>query len=116
MSEFLNKAITAHSAWKGRLRTAVDGGEVPDPATVRVDNLCDLGKWIHGEGKELEARPEFQDLRVKHARFHAAAAAVINLVVAKKTAEAAQSLDTGEFAHASREVVAAITKLKAGLP
>jgi hypothetical protein len=116
MSEFLNKAITAHSAWKTRLRSALDSGTVPDVSTVRSDNLCDLGKWIHGEGKELEARPEFQDLRAKHARFHVAAAAVVNLIAAKKKAEAAQSLESGEFAQASREVIAAITKLKAGLP
>jgi hypothetical protein len=55
-------------------------------------------------------------LRAKHARFHVAAAAVVNLIAAKKKAEAAQSLESGEFAQASREVIAAITKLKAGLP
>lgn len=116
MSEFLDKAITAHSAWKTRLRSALESGMVPDVNTVRGDNLCDLGKWIHGEGKELEVKPELQDLRAKHARFHVAAAAVVNLIAAKKKAEAAQSLESGEFAHASREVIAAITKLKAGLP
>ena len=115
MSEFLNKAIVAHSAWKTRLRTALESGTIPDVNTVKVDNLCDLGKWIHGEGKEHEASPVFQDLRTKHARFHTAAAAVVTLIAAKNKPEAEKSLDAGDFAKASQEVVAAIIKLKQGV-
>jgi hypothetical protein len=116
MTEFLSKAIVAHSAWKMRLRSSLESGTLPDVKTVRVDNFCDLGKWIHGDGKEYDAMPEFQDLRSKHAKFHAVAATVVDLIAAKKTTEAEQSLDAGEFARASREVIAAINKLKAGLP
>ena len=113
MSEFLNKAITAHSAWKGRLRTAIDGGAVPDPATVRVDNVCDLGKWIHGEGKAHQSLPEFQALKEQHAQFHQAAGHVIGLVKKGDKAGAENELMRGQFNTASGKVIAAIGALKA---
>jgi hypothetical protein len=113
MSEFLNKAITAHSAWKGRLRTAIDGGDVPDPSTVRADNLCDLGKWIHGEGKAHQSLPEFQALKEQHAHFHQAAAHIIDLVKKGDKAGADNDLMRGQFAAASGKVIASITALKA---
>jgi chemoreceptor zinc-binding protein len=112
MSEFLNKSITAHSAWKGRLRTAIDGGELPDAPTVRADNKCDLGKWLHGEGMSHQSLPEFQHLKTEHAHFHSAAADVIEMIRKGDKAKATADLDTGVFAHASQKVVASITNLR----
>ena len=112
MSEFLNKAITAHSAWKGRLRKAIDGGEIPDAATVRADNQCDLGKWIEGDGKSHQNLPEFQELKSQHTQFHKAAADVVELIKTGDKAKAQADLDTGAFAGISTKVVNAITNLR----
>jgi hypothetical protein len=112
MSEFLNKAITAHSAWKGKLRTAIEGGEVPDAAKTRADNQCDLGKWIHGEGASHQSLSEYQQLKTDHANFHSAAANVIDLIKKGNKTQASTELDSGAFARASEKVVASITGLR----
>lgn len=47
-----DEAIAAHTQWKVRLRTFIDGtGEKLESTTVRLDNPCDVGKWIHGGGR-----------------------------------------------------------------
>ena len=112
MSDFLDKAITAHNAWKSRLKTAINGGEVPEETKVAVDNLCDLGKWIHGDGSKLSKLPEYTDLKAKHARFHQAAAKVVKLIKSGNNAGASEELEGGEYRKVSSEVIAAIVKLK----
>jgi methyl-accepting chemotaxis protein len=112
MTEFLNKAIMAHSAWKGRLRKAVDGGELPDATSVRADNQCDLGKWIYGDGKSHQSLPEFQELKSQHAHFHKAAADVVEMIKKGDKAKAHADLESGVFAGVSVKVVNAITNLR----
>jgi hypothetical protein len=112
MTEFLDKAITAHSAWKMRLREAINGKQQVDPTAVGKDNLCDLGKWIHGEGCAHQSTPEYQTLKTRHAEFHVCAGKVAQMVKDGKTADAGKALDGPEFAGASTKVVAAIGALK----
>jgi methyl-accepting chemotaxis protein len=112
MSEFLNKAIMAHSAWKGRLRKAIDGGEIPDAASVRADNQCDLGKWLNGDGKSHQNLPEYQELKSQHAQFHKAAADVVEMIKKGDKAKAQADLESGSFAGASTKVVNAISNLR----
>jgi len=112
MSDFLDKAIMAHNLWKGRLRSALAGGALPDEEMVRRDNACDLGKWIHGEGQRCREMLEYKAILSAHARFHQAAGDVIKLVKASKTLEAAHELDKGEFTIASVDVMLAIEKLR----
>lgn len=112
MSDFLDKAMTAHNAWKTRLQDAIEGGAVPDEAVVRADDRCDLGKWIHGEGGQYGSLTEFQETREAHARFHLAAAEVIKMIKGGKRAEASQDLEHGVFSKASNAVMMAIMKLK----
>jgi hypothetical protein len=112
MSDFLDSAITAHNLWKARLRTAIDGGEIPDEKKVDVDNQCDLGKWIYGDGGKQNHSPEFQELKTKHTEFHHAAAGVIKLIKAGNKAGASEDLERGQFSKASSAVVSAIVKVK----
>lgn len=110
---FLDQAINAHSQWKVKLLTAVNGGELPDKAQCGVDNQCDLGKWIYGEGRlKHSALGEFAVLRDAHKHFHQAVGSVVDLVAQKKVADAAKNIHEGEFSVKSREVVMAIMKLK----
>ena len=112
MSDFLDKAIMAHNLWKGRLRASLSGGALPDEEMVRRDDACDLGKWIHGEGRQCQEMLEYKEILSAHARFHQAAGDVIKLVKASKTLEAAQELDKGEFTIASVGVMLALEKLR----
>ncbi len=110
-------AISAHSSWKGKLRSYL---AKPDRsmsgADVAKDNSCDLGKWLYGEGAKFSNLPEYQAARSEHARFHKAAADIIHKAdsgqnVVEETALGAKS----DFASASSAVVSALMALKSKL-
>src|SRR5512142_3129062 len=73
-----DEAIVVHSAWKRNIRAYL---EKPDGTLkgedIGVDNKCELGKWIHGEGRHYAALPEFGTLSSAHKRFHLAAADLV---------------------------------------
>jgi len=106
-------AIAAHIKWKVRLARFIDGtsAEQLKSETVCKDNLCELGKWIYGEGAIFNAKPHYQDLVTKHANFHRCAADVV-IKVESNDKTGAKSLLTGRFAVASKETVTAIMELK----
>ena len=106
-------AIAAHIKWKVRLTQFIDGTstEQLNSATICKDNLCDLGKWIYGEGAQYKAAPHYKDLVAKHANFHLCAADVVKKVEANDKA-GAKALLAGPFSNASKETVTAIMELK----
>ena len=106
-------AIAAHIKWKVRLSQFIDGtsSEKLSSDTICKDNLCDLGKWIYGEGAQYKKAPHYQDLVKKHANFHLCAAEVVKMVE-KGDRPGAKNALSGEFAAASKETVTAIMELK----
>jgi hypothetical protein len=103
--DMIQKAIAAHSSWKSRLRSAVDTGKFDvTPATVKLDNQCEFGKWLHGsdfsaDEKKTENYRTVVDL---HAKFHLEAAQILEWVTSgrKDTAEKAMGLE-GSYTKAS---------------
>jgi hypothetical protein len=116
MSEFLDKAITAHLAWKGRLRAALDNPGSLDEKTIVLDNACELGKWIEGDGKKYQDLPDFQILKKKHTEFHRLTASVVVLMKSGKKIEALDEIDNGMYATKSNEVINAIAQLRKSAP
>jgi len=106
-------AIAAHIKWKVRLTQFIDGTstETLSSANVCKDNLCDLGKWIYGEGAKFKAAGHYQDLVKKHANFHVCAGDIVKKVESGDKAGAKTALG-GPFAGASKETVAAIMEVK----
>ncbi len=106
-------AIAAHIKWKVRLAQFIDGTsqEKLQSATVAQDDLCELGKWLRGEGAKFAALPKYRDLLDKHANFHACAGDVVRRVENHDRAGAKAALG-GAFATASKETVMAIMDLK----
>lgn len=107
-------AIAAHSKWKATLTEYL---KKPDrslnAAQVSLDNVCELGKWIAGEGRQYATLPEFAKVKDDHARFHKVAAQVVERANAgerlvEETALGARS----DFASASSAVVRSIVALK----
>jgi hypothetical protein len=71
-------AIRDHIKIKMKLRIYIakpDG--TLDPEAIAVDNGCELGRWLHGEGMAFAGTGEYQALIVEHARLHKAAADII---------------------------------------
>lgn len=107
-------AINAHIAWKKKLGTYLQN---PDKslkaAEVQVDNKCDLGKWIYGEGAKHAALPEYSVLKTEHAKFHKCAASIIIQADAGKSVTEEVALGSkSEFSVASANVVGAIMKMR----
>ncbi len=69
--DVLRSAVTAHGRWRFKLRAAANGGTPIDPATASRDDVCDVGKWLHGTGAQLYSNLlEYQDVLEAHATFH----------------------------------------------
>jgi len=110
-----DEALNAHAQWKLRLLTFINGAskEPLDPKVVGRDDQCGLGKWIHGEAKVHSALPEYAQLVEIHARFHKAAATVLNSHLSGKTPQAKAMLDPGgAFHEAAMETLIGIRHLR----
>ncbi len=108
-------AAEAHRRWKTRLRNALNGGELPEPETVCRDDQCELGRWLHGVGRQRWGnRPGFSELLDDHKAFHQAAGDIARLIQSRSTGEAARRLDDpqGEFSKRSRAVISELSRAK----
>jgi methyl-accepting chemotaxis protein len=112
LADFLGTAITAHMAWRSRLMTAIQDRRTPDPAVVRSDCNCALGKWLYGEGKQHSQLKEYNALLECHKEFHKIAASVVDFINADRIDDAKASLETGAFRKQSRFAVEAIDDLR----
>jgi hypothetical protein len=75
-------AIKAHSDWKLRLANYCQG-KPTEPIDIRklaMDNVCELGKWLHGEGRKYATDPVYPELVQGHATFHRTAAKLASMV------------------------------------
>lgn len=112
----ITKAISAHGMWKQRLRQAVTTGHSEwDPGTVRVDNQCDLGKWLYGEAAHWFSNdPCIENVRTLHAEFHREAARVLELALTGNRTEAEQAIGLGSpYSRVSATLVRALQELDA---
>lgn len=109
-----DEAIVSHLKWKIHLRNFLDGrGEKLDSAEVAKEDVCELGQWIYGEGKQFADTVPYQELVRKHAQFHLRAAEVVHKAETGDKRGAETLLATGrEFSTASKDIVGAIMQLE----
>lgn len=110
----LDNAISAHSQWKTKFRTAIGKHEQLDAATIAKDNCCALGQWLYGEASaSLGAKDEYKAVLLKHANFHKEAGKVAVAINAKKFQDAEAMLDANTpYSKISSDVCVAIMQLK----
>ncbi len=109
----IQAAVAAHLGWKTRLRDAIRTGEKFDITTVRRDDCCPLGKWLHGPGgNKWGQAPAFVTLVQNHAVFHVEAARIAEMVNAGDRVSAERLLAGGtSFAKATQATVVALKSL-----
>lgn len=108
-------AIQAHAAWKLKLGSYLRRPDRSiDHNVLCRDDRCELGKWIHGEGRvKYAGLPEFKTLQLEHASFHLAAAEVVRLADRGEATAADTSIGgSSKFATASKAVVVAIVRMR----
>ena len=73
-------AVSSHKAWNWRLSDYLSGrGERIDPDVACRDDLCELGKWIHGDGANVAGNDvDYVRLKQAHADFHRCVCDVIS--------------------------------------
>lgn len=96
MNDF-DQAVIAHQQWKADFERAIRaGGNGFDPETVRLDDRCQLGQWLHGAGKAAMNSSTAHGMLIDiHAEFHLAAARVLELARAGRIGDAAYEMDVG---------------------
>jgi len=109
------KAINAHADWKNKLSKYLDNPDQSlQSAEIALENKCELGKWIEGDGKQFAGKPEFATMKSHHANFHKIAAKIVHR--ANSGEKVSHELTLGgksEFVSASTAVVRAIMALRA---
>lgn len=102
----LIEAIQAHMRWKASLQSAIDGTsqDVLNPAVIRLDNQCELGKWIHSPITEIfHDHPHFEKLKEDHAQFHRIAGEIAANIYSRANENLDEAME--EFNQISRKVV-----------
>jgi hypothetical protein len=114
MINAIDKAVSAHGAWKVRLRMAImHGSSHFDPAVVECDDRCEFGKWLYGSSLSADTRAEmpYQVVRRLHAEFHQCAARVLSSAIGSRQDEAA-ALMASNFDERSQRLLIALAKWK----
>lgn len=101
-------AIRAHAAWKGKLFTALSGGEAVDGAAASADDRCDLGRWLAAEAGAHAGDPAWQRLVERHRAFHRAVGGIVGLVAEGRRTEALQHLFAPDYEQTTHAVVEAL--------
>jgi len=97
LDDALTKATAAHDEWRVRLRLMISTGTTGiDARAVRRDDECDLGKWLHSRKASGRGEAHGLELGHLHARFHEAAARVVELVDDRRRAEALAAIGPNE--------------------
>ena len=110
----LDSAFQKHGGWIEEFCTAIFNQNTVNVATYEKDNLCELGKWLYGDGMAQYGKlTAYTDLISSHAAFHKMAGRIAQAINAKDYT-AAESLlgKDGEYAAASQSVHLTILKLK----
>lgn len=76
----LKQLLDTHHALKRKLMDEMDGtsSERLNVSVLSQDNLCAIGKWLYGEGKDLYGHlPEYEAARKVHAELHLCAGEIL---------------------------------------
>ena len=107
-------AIRAHTNWKMTLSRYL---RKPDGSLkaqeVSRDDVCELGCWLHGEGRKLVHLPEYQTLKSVHRDFHRAAGDIVRRADAGENQSEAMALGSSSpYDKASSGVTLALMAMR----
>ena len=106
--------IDAHRQWKVKLREAIENRESVDTETLKRDDCCALGQWIHADGRRRFGNaPSFVELLAQHRDFHQVAGNVAAMINERRFTEAEDALAPGTpFSAATHDVVRVLSTVK----
>jgi hypothetical protein len=109
LAQQLRTAMTAHELWRSLLvQAALTGRGQLSVSAARREDMCEFGRWLAQLG-DLPEVPQVAPMRDLHRHFHEEAAAVLDLAMSGKRAEATRALGPGSrFDEASLRLTAAL--------
>jgi hypothetical protein len=118
MREEIEKALTAHGAWRQRLINVIaTGNSDVNVAQVQVDNACVFGKWFYGLPPASRSADVCTKIQKLHAEFHKEAARILDLALAGKKTDAEKAIQFGTpFMDISGKLSLALTQWKSAVP
>jgi methyl-accepting chemotaxis protein len=110
----LDNAVQTHAQWKTKLRSAISKHERMDLITLSRDDCCELGQWLHGEGRSsYGGRASHADCIHKHLAFHGEVTKVARAVNAQQFDAAEGMLNSGtSYAKASSALSVSFLQLR----
>ncbi len=105
------QAIQSHSAWKRRLRHAIDTGSADFTVEeVARDDLCEFGRWLAGASfAERDRDGPYKVICHLHAQFHRVAAATLQLALSGRQEDAERAMSaSGAYSQASLRLSTAL--------
>ncbi|CAK0764524.1 hypothetical protein WCLP8_360004 [uncultured Gammaproteobacteria bacterium] len=119
LKERISYAISCHSAWKTRLRLAIEagaGGLVVED--IVQDDRCAFGQWLHGpDFAQIGDDSDYQLVLYLHAQFHKVAAEIYALAKSGNVVAAKRAMGAGgAFAAISLRLVKSLTAWRRSLP
>lgn len=110
----LEDSVQKHSAWKVRLRSAINARKPVDAPLLGRHDACELGCWIAGDAqRQLAGDADLAALDSAHRAFHLEAAKVAAAINAGRYDEANAMLGANSrYFSASQSVVDVIARLK----
>ncbi|MGZ4997457.1 MAG: CZB domain-containing protein [Methylobacter sp.] len=113
----INKEIIKHADWKIRFSNAIFRRESLDSyvmGTLIKENCCELGRWLHEEGKaQYDSFPSYKACLKKHTEFHIEAEKVANAINSKQFINASKMIGRDSaFNAAVSEVCCEAIRLK----
>ena len=110
----LDNAVQMHAQWKMKLRSAISKHEQLDLVTLSRDDCCELGQWLHGDGRSSYGRlASHADCVHKHLVFHSEVTKVAWAVNAQQFDAAEGMLNGGTpYAKASSALSVSFLQLR----
>lgn len=110
----LDNAVQMHAQWKTKLRSAISKHEQLDLVALSRDDCCELGQWLHGDGKLSYGRlTSHTDCVHKHLAFHKEVTKIARAVNAKQFEIAEGMLNVGTpYAKASNALSVSFLHLR----
>lgn len=110
----LDNAVETHAQWKTKLRSAISKHEQLDISSLSRDDCCELGQWLHGEGKQKYGKlAAHGDCVHKHVLFHHEVTKIAKTVNAKNYSLAENMLGAGsDYAKASSALGVSFLRLR----
>ena len=110
----LDEAIAKDQELKSKFLTAIAAQVKLDAAAIAKVDVCDLGKWLYGEGeRKYKFLKSYKPCADAHATFHQQAGKVVREINGREFADAEAMLaDNTAYSKAFGALDAAVKTLK----